>query len=225
VKAEGATHALFIQMADGLIADWVALKIDDVAMAYRAQLEKWPDRARNTKSATLWFADKRSVKGAECVHAVLDLQLDLHMLAQTPSLAPDSTEQKAKSGVQKVTVEIERRMRQAAFRLALGRHYGWACAITGTNLRETLDAAHLPGRNWRYDNEVADGVLLRADLHRLLHAGLARLESGRFFLEEGARAGEYVRLHGVLLKSANGIGLCEQSGALPVDTDEELARD
>lgn len=58
-----------------------------------------------------------------------------------------------------------------------------------------LDAAHLPGKNWRYDKSAEDGVLIRTDLHRLLDRGLAELRDGRFWLAESARAGEYALFH------------------------------
>lgn len=75
--------------------------------------------------------------------------------------------------------EVEERPEQAAFRERVGKACGWACVITGETVREVLDAAHLPGSSWRAgDNAGSDGVLLRADLHRLLDAGLLRIEDG-----------------------------------------------
>jgi hypothetical protein len=64
VKREGATHALLIHMVNAMIVNWVALAIDDVLLAYTDQIGKWPNRARNTKSATLWFEDSRGVEGS-----------------------------------------------------------------------------------------------------------------------------------------------------------------
>lgn len=86
------------------------------------------------------------------------------------------------AAVQGVAVRIrnvEQRPDQATFRQRVGEACGWACVITGEMVREALDAAHLPGSSWRAgDNAAADGVLLRADLHRLLDAGLLRIEEG-----------------------------------------------
>ena len=74
---------------------------------------------------------------------------------------------------------VETRSEQAAFRERVGNACAWACVITGETVREVLDAAHLPGSSWRAgDNAAIDGVLLRADLHRLLDAGLLRIEAG-----------------------------------------------
>ncbi|WP_261529515.1 HNH endonuclease [Burkholderia multivorans] len=198
VEGLGATHALFIHMADELIRNWVALKIDDVSVAYHRQMERWPQRARNTKSATLWFEDERSVDGAECVQAVWELEIALPALAATYSPSgdhPGGRDADTGPASKKVTVEVERRMRQAAFRRRVGNYHGWRCAVSGTTIRAALEAAHLPGKNWRFDNRATDGILLRADLHRLLDAGIARIENNRFILDPVAHIGDYARLH------------------------------
>jgi hypothetical protein len=71
------------------------------------------------------------------------------------------------------------RPEQSAFRKRVGDAWGWRCAITGEDVPEALEAAHLPGTSWRTgDNAATDGILLRADLHRLLDAGLLRIEQG-----------------------------------------------
>lgn len=86
-------------------------------------------------------------------------------------------------------------MRQQAFRLRVGSRCGWRCMVTGTAVREVLDAAHQPGKDWRTDNEAEDGVLLRADLHRLLDRRLAMLRDGRFWLDAALRQGGYGEFH------------------------------
>ncbi|MBU9426446.1 HNH endonuclease signature motif containing protein [Burkholderia gladioli] len=203
VKSLGATHALFIHMAGELIRNWVALKIDDVSVAYHQQMAGWPQRARNTKSATLWFEDERTVEGADCVQAVSELEISLSALAAPFSAAGEEPVEKdadAGPASMKMTTEVERRMRQAAFRQRLGRYFGWRCAVSGITVRAALEAAHLPGKNWRFDNRDSDGILLRADLHRMLDAGIARIEDDRFMLDAAARIGDYARLHGVALQ-------------------------
>lgn len=200
VKALGATHALFIHMAGELIQNWVALKIDDVSVAYHRQMARWPQRARNTKSATLWFEDERTVEGADCVQTVVEVEISLAALAAGPNISGNQVEGGGADAVpasKKVTTEVERRMRQAAFRQRLGSYYGWRCAVSGTTIKAALEAAHLPGKNWRFDNRTSDGILLRADLHRMLDAGIARIDRGRFILEATARVGDYARLHGL----------------------------
>ena len=85
--------------------------------------------------------------------------------------------------------DVEERPEQTSFRRRVGDACGWACVITGETVREVLDAAHLPGSSWRAgDNAATDGVLLRADLHRLLDANLLRIEEGVVRVEVGGYA-------------------------------------
>jgi hypothetical protein len=85
--------------------------------------------------------------------------------------------------------EAEMRPEQAAFRDRVGAAWGWRCAISGETVREVLDAAHLPGSSWRAgQNTAVDGILLRADLHRLLDAGLLRINNGVVRVSVGSYA-------------------------------------
>lgn len=208
VKALRATHALLVHMADGTLRNWVTLTMDDMAAAYHEQMAGWPVRARKSKSPTLWFEDTRDKPDTDCVTVVTVRDLDLARLAAGQA-APGS--QPVPGGGQgpaskTVTVEVERRLQQAAFRQRLGRHYGWRCMVSGTMVKAALEAAHLPGRNWRFHNAVTDGILLRADLHRLLDAGLASVEDDHFMVAADARVGEYANLHATRLRLVAGTG-------------------
>ncbi len=189
---QGATHALLVHMRGSVIGNYVALEINDVLKAYQRQIEGWPVRARNNKMPTLFFEDSRRRPDAECVSAVTDLEVSLE------DLAVAGTALKGRSpepGVEKVTAEVERRLRQQRFRVLVGERYGWRCAVTGLTVRQVLDAAHLPGRDWRTDNEATDGILLRVDLHRLVDQRLAEIRGERFWVAEQARVDEYALLH------------------------------
>lgn len=188
-KAKGATHALLIHMSEGEIVNYVALEVDDVAEAYRHQMAHWPKRARNTKTPTLWFEDARNVADTDAVTAVTNLELPLS------SISGVTQEAKGTIDVKKVTAEQEVRMRQQAFRLRVGARCGWRCVVSGTTVKEVLDAAHLPGKDWRTANQAEDGVLLRTDLHRLLDRRLAELRDGKFWLDQSLRQGEYGEFH------------------------------
>lgn len=188
-KAKGASHALLIHMSKGEIVNYVALEVDDVAEAYRRQMAHWPKRARNTKTPTLWFEDARNVADTDAVTAVTDLELPLS------SISGVTQEPKGTVDVKKVTAEQEVRMRQQAFRLRVGTRCGWRCVVTGCTVKDVLDAAHLPGRNWRTDNQAEDGVLLRTDIHRLLDRRLAELRDGKLWLDKTLRHGEYGEYH------------------------------
>jgi len=64
---------------------------------------------------------------------------------------------------------------QAAFRKLLLDTYGPVCAFTGPQLEETLQAAHIQPYVDAASNHVANGLLLRADIHVLFDLGLLTL--------------------------------------------------
>jgi putative restriction endonuclease len=66
---------------------------------------------------------------------------------------------------------IEPRLGQGSFRLAVLAAYGGACAVTTEHSAPVLDAAHI--RPWSIGglHEVANGLALRSDLHRLFDLG------------------------------------------------------
>ena len=63
----------------------------------------------------------------------------------------------------------EPRPQQRGFRRALFEAYGGRCAITGCDVAEALEAAHVA--DWHFENDVGAGILLRVDLHRLFESG------------------------------------------------------
>ncbi|MDR8032100.1 HNH endonuclease [Burkholderia cenocepacia] len=76
-------------------------------------------------------------------------------------------------------MSVEVRPQQAAFRRAVFVAYGGKCAVSGCDVPEALEAAHLHGRVWRDDhNQASDGILLRRDLHGLYDRDLLDLSNG-----------------------------------------------
>lgn len=76
-------------------------------------------------------------------------------------------------------MSVEVRQEQPAFRKAVFEAYGRRCAISGCDIPEVLEAAHLRGRDWRAGhNAAADGILLRRDLHTLYDRELLELSDG-----------------------------------------------
>lgn len=65
---------------------------------------------------------------------------------------------------------------QAAFREQVFRRFDGKCAISGCDVPEALEAAHINGRDWRRgDNAAVDGILLRRDLHALYDSGVIQI--------------------------------------------------
>ncbi|WP_127360884.1 HNH endonuclease [Actinacidiphila soli] len=73
-------------------------------------------------------------------------------------------------GRRRMTAAVRRG--QDAFRRALVRRYGLICAITGPAPAEVLEAAHLRPFAATERHRVEEGLLLRADIHRLFDGGL-----------------------------------------------------
>ncbi|WP_300661127.1 HNH endonuclease signature motif containing protein [Hydrogenophaga sp.] len=72
--------------------------------------------------------------------------------------------------------QVEIRPQQRAFREAVFRAFDGRCVVSGCDVPEALEAAHLLGRDWRQGhNEATDGILLRRDLHTLYDRELLRI--------------------------------------------------
>lgn len=82
-------------------------------------------------------------------------------------------------------VQVEVRTQQRAFREAVFRLCGGRCVVSGCDVPEALEAAHVTGRDWRLGhNEGTDGILLRRDLHTLYDRALLRItEDGQVELD------------------------------------------
>jgi hypothetical protein len=65
---------------------------------------------------------------------------------------------------------------QAKFRNELLSAYGSRCAITGADVEQCLEAAHIADYSGPKSNVVSNGILLRADLHSLFDAGLLSVD-------------------------------------------------
>lgn len=63
------------------------------------------------------------------------------------------------------------RLGQGTFRIAVMEAYGRGCAVTAEHSLPALEAAHIRPYADAGNHEVRNGVLLRADIHRLLDKG------------------------------------------------------
>lgn len=66
-----------------------------------------------------------------------------------------------------VTREIKARRGQQAFRQSLRKKYGDQCMVTGCRIPAILEAAHIHPYRGDEDNDLRNGLLLRADIHTL----------------------------------------------------------
>jgi hypothetical protein len=70
---------------------------------------------------------------------------------------------------------IASRPNQAAFSSNVRRAYEGKCAFTACTTSEALEAAHIKVAEGRDDNDLQNGILLRADIHALFDKGLIAL--------------------------------------------------
>ena len=63
------------------------------------------------------------------------------------------------------------RLGQGTFRIGVTDAYARGCAVTGEHSLPALDAAHIKPYRMDGPHEIANGLLLRADLHRLFDKG------------------------------------------------------
>jgi hypothetical protein len=93
---------------------------------------------------------------------------------------------------------------QPELRVNLLRAYGKRCCISGDGPPEALVAAHIEPHAEGGDSSVQNGLLLRADLHMLLDAGLLRIdpETRIVWIHDRAKPA-YDRFHGRKLRPPN----------------------
>lgn len=92
-------------------------------------------------------------------------------------------------------VEQVRRERQGKFRDALMRAYAGRCAVTGIDVAEVLQAAHINPYRGKKSQVASNGLLLRADMHLLFDAHLVSIDPGnmRLRLSQRLEKTNYVR--------------------------------
>lgn len=111
---------------------------------------------------------------------------------------PDSED----DGRRRVSREILARRGQSKFRQQLLKVYGGRCAITGCNAAEALEAAHLEPYADGGTNTLANGLLLRADMHTLFDLGRVAVDPETYsvILHPDLRMGSYADLHGKIIE-------------------------
>ena len=101
----------------------------------------------------------------------------------------------------KVLREISLRRGQTQFRLRLIKHYGAKCQLSGCQVLQLIEAAHITPYCTTGDNRVGNGLLLRADLHTLFDLGLLAIHPDTLTItcSEILSDSEYQIFHGTPL--------------------------
>lgn len=98
------------------------------------------------------------------------------------------------------------RLGQGTFRVAVTDAYERACAVTNEHSLPALEAAHIRSYAHAGPHDVPNGILLRADLHRLFDQGYVtvspqlRLEVSARLREDYSNGRSYYPMHGQTLR-------------------------
>lgn len=98
-------------------------------------------------------------------------------------------------------VKQVRRKNQANFRNKLLKAYEETCAISETNVTETLQAAHINPYRGKKSQTVRNGILLRADFHLLYDAHLLGITpvTRKVVLNDRIKGSVYSKYHGATM--------------------------
>jgi len=97
-------------------------------------------------------------------------------------LPPDAADEKpfdpldTKDGRERIMRAIRVRRGQRAFRNTLLQAYDGKCAVTGCDVRDLLEAAHIVPYRGLETNHPQNGLLLRSDVHTLFDCGLIAID-------------------------------------------------
>jgi predicted restriction endonuclease len=152
--------------------------------------QAWPQIDGSDISRRIWlFLEKRS-------H---------HLIGKIGETDADSNDDDSKGsslqsgfGGLSVAKQILCRRGQKRFRDALMKRYGCRCMISGCELMDVIEAAHIVPFKEEKKHKVANGILLRADLHTLFDLNLIGInpDTHEFFLSKKVRGiEEYQQFH------------------------------
>lgn len=83
---------------------------------------------------------------------------------------------RVKDARERLMAFVVRRLGQPAFRDMLLKLYRRRCALTGCDVIEVLEAAHVTPYRGAHTNQATNGILLRADIHTLFDLGLIAID-------------------------------------------------
>jgi putative restriction endonuclease len=154
----------------------------------------WPVRTQAEKKYDLTVGEGERVWD-DCLRAAATLH-PAEALRQEPQVA-DSW--RSRYGTPMLVVP---RLGQGTFRVAVTEAYARGCAVTNEHSLPALEAAHIKFYSPGGPHHIRNGLLLRADLHRLFDQGYItvtpelHLEVSRRLREDFANGRSYYPLHG-----------------------------
>jgi putative restriction endonuclease len=173
--------------------------------AWVPQPADWPERTLSTMRYDLTVGEGRRVWDA-CRERVESGAFSFAKLSDRPvGLVAGPTS--SRYGVPQV---ITPRLGQGSFRASVLDAYSRACAVTEEHSLPALEAAHIRAFDREGPHEVRNGLLLRADIHRLFDKGYVtvttdgRLEVSERLRKDYSNGRSYYPLHGASLHLPRG---------------------
>jgi len=102
----------------------------------------------------------------------------------------------------KIQIIINQRKNQSKFKSNLIKVYNGKCAITGIQIEELLEAAHINPHSKSGVNKSANGILLRSDIHTLFDNELMKIrpKDYKVKIHKSLFGTEYERYHNLRIK-------------------------
>ena len=93
--------------------------------------------------------------------------------------------------------QIQTRRGQSAFRKDLMNVFQNQCCVTGSKVESVLEAAHIIPHAEEANYSIANGLLLRSDIHTLFDLHLVSISPvGVFWISDALKGSEYSEYHG-----------------------------
>lgn len=112
-----------------------------------------------------------------------------------------------------IQTAIKLRRGQSAFRQRVLRQHGGKCLITGCNVKDVLEAAHIKSYRGPRDHNIKNALLLRADLHTLFDLNLVAVnpQTLRVHIHPSLKDSNYAEFHGAPLRVPQGFSFIESA--------------
>lgn len=201
-QLKGSTHLLWVQRdgkdiryaalmpIEAFLPIWILQRDTSTRLIQEGKLgRRLRNHSQNGTSPTIWLQDDR---GGQAVADALWTFPGVYDVAKMPVVhlanlgegdADDSDDvytPRDEDSRPRIERAIRARRGQQKFRNALCKRYGNRCVMTGCEILDILEAAHIVAYRGENDNDPGNGLLLRADIHTLFDLGLIDIDPTSF---------------------------------------------
>ncbi len=122
---------------------------------------------KDVKKAIKQSGQKKGVNGGNSTKRIILFSKTSDLQGLINSAVELQLNNQTESELEYTYQRIKKRLRQSKFRKELLKAYNNTCAITGSQVIELLEAAHIQPYNGVHTSIVTNGILLRSDIHDL----------------------------------------------------------